>query len=139
MIRRSATEMYEASWQYEASWYVKRPNTSPQAGQFLAPTIEEARADLITVLSNVDVLATGWVHLIDQVEDRVIASYLGTPPAMVDSPAHPPPPDRQGPGSCYLPRPPLNATGRTDPMTHHSASAHTMTALRLPRPTRQHC
>lgn len=83
MIRRSATEMYQANWHYEASWYLKRPNNSPEAGQFTTPTIEECRDGLIEALGKVDPLATGWAHLIDTAEDRVIANYLGSPAEML--------------------------------------------------------
>lgn len=78
-----ATDLFAASWDYEASWYLKRPGEAPHAGHFLARSIEDARSGLSTALSQVDALTTGWAHIQDQIEDRIIAQYLGSPIDMI--------------------------------------------------------
>ena len=83
MNQASATEMYAASWDYETCWYLKRSGEAPEAGHFLARTIEEAREQLAAVMDSIDALTTGWAHIIDQVENRVLARYLGSPAQIV--------------------------------------------------------
>ncbi len=79
----SAADLFAASWDYQASWYLKRPGEAPHAGHFLARSIEDARDGLSTALSQVDAVTAGWAHIQDQIEDRVIAQYLGSPADMV--------------------------------------------------------
>ena len=72
----SATKMWASTWDYEVSWYLKRPTTAPEGGHLMARSVEEARTELATALSHVDVLATGWAQVVDLAE-RAIDRYLG--------------------------------------------------------------
>lgn len=62
---------------------MKRAGEAPHAGHFLARSIEDARDGLSAALSEVDAITTGWTHIQDQNEDRVIARYLGSAAEMV--------------------------------------------------------
>ena len=42
-------------------------------------TINDVIKDYDAVMSSIDPLTTGWAHIIDQVENRVVARYLGSP------------------------------------------------------------